>query len=68
MAYHFPDLYTQIIYEYITKRDGDYILYKDLMSKYKMSYPTIRKKVKWLVDNNLIQKRGRRFSLLPFIN
>lgn len=63
----FPDLYTKIIYEYIQKHDGDLILYKDLMNKYKMSYPTIRKKVKWLVDNKVITKRGRRFSLLPFI-
>lgn len=64
----FPDLYTQIIYEYIKQHDGSLILYKDLMSKYKMSYPTIRKKVKWLIEHNLIKKRGRKFSLLPFLH
>lgn len=61
----FPDLYTRIIYEYVSEHDGDLILYKDLMSKYKMSYPTIRKKVRWLIEHNLIRKSGRQFSLVP---
>lgn len=63
----FPDLYTQIIYDYISRRDGETILYKNIMEKYKMSYPTIRKKVNWLVKNRLITKNGRKFHVLPFI-
>ena len=63
----FPDIYTKVIYEYIKQHDGDLILYKDLMHHYKMSYPTIRKKVRWLIKNKLITKHGRRFNLLPFI-
>ncbi len=68
MSTTFPNLYVQMVFEYIRRHDGDYILYKDLIDKYKMSYPTIRKAVKWLVDNKVVTKRGRRFSLLPFIN
>lgn len=64
----FPDVFTKIIYEYIAQHDGDLILFKDLMSKYKMSYPTIRKKIQWLVEHNLIKKRGRKFTLIPFVD
>lgn len=62
---NFNDLYTQIIYNYIDLHNGDLILYKDLMSKYKMSYPTIRKKVNWLIKNNYINKIGRKFFIIP---
>lgn len=61
----FPDIYTQLIYGYIADRDGDQILYKDLISKYKMSYTTIRKKVNWLIKNNYIRKNGRTIKLVP---
>lgn len=64
----FPDIYIKVIYDYIRNHDGDLILYKDIMDKYKMSYPTVRKKIKWLIDNKLITKNGRRFNLLPFFN
>lgn len=62
---NFNDLYTQIIYNYIDMHNGDLILYKDLMAKYKMSYPTIRKKVNWLIKNNYIHKNGRKFFIVP---
>lgn len=61
----FPDIYTQLIYGYIVDRDGDQILYKDLISKYKMSYNTVRKKINWLIKNNYIRKYGRTIKLVP---
>lgn len=61
----FPDIYLQLIYEYLVDHDGDQILYKDLMSKYKISYPTIRRKIKWLIKNNYIRKYGRTIKLVP---
>ena len=61
----FPDIYLQIIFSYIQDHDGDQILYKDLMSKYKMSYPTIRKKINWLIKNKFIRKNGRTIKLVP---
>lgn len=63
----FPDIYTTCIYNYIQMHDGDLILYRDIMDKYKMSYPTVRRRMKWLVENNYVIKEGRRLSLTnPF--
>ena len=61
----FRDVYTQVIYNYIELHDGDLILYKDIMSKFQMSYPTIRKKINWLIKNNFIEKQGRKISIIP---
>lgn len=61
----FPDVYIQVIYDYICKHDGDMILYKDIMDKYQMSYPTVAKKIKWLIQNKLITKQGRRITTIP---
>lgn len=63
----FPDVFTQIIYEYIRNHDGEKIVYSNLIDKYKMSYPTIRKKIKWLIEHRMIKKEGRKFSLLPYV-
>lgn len=62
---HFNDLYTQVIYNYLTLHDDSIILYKDLMHKYKMSYPTIRKRIKWLTDNGYIKKNRRHIQIIP---
>lgn len=64
----FPDTHTQIIYEYIAKNCDNLILYKDLISKYHMSYTTVRKKVNWLIQNNYIRKHGRTFHIIPQFN
>lgn len=61
----FPDIYTQIIYDYICRHDGDLILYKDLIQNHHMSYTTVRKKIKWLEDNRYIIKRGRYIQTIP---
>lgn len=61
----FPDLYTQIIYEYLLKHDDELILYKDIIHHYRMSYPTIRSRIKWLADNGYIQKDKRRIQIIP---
>jgi len=61
----FPDLYTQIIYDYLTKHDDEQILYKNLREKYKISYPTIEKRIKWLADNKYIIKNRRHIRVIP---
>lgn len=61
----FPDVYLSVIYDYLKKHDDDIILYRDLMDKYKMSYPTVRKKIKWLEDNGYITKNKRRIRIVP---
>lgn len=57
---NFPDIYTQSIYNYLRKHGDGYILYKDIIDKCKMSYPTLRKKIKWLEEHHLI-KRNKRY-------
>lgn len=64
-SFKFPDVFTKCIYEYILKHDGELILYKDLMDEYKMCYTTVRKKVNWLIKNQLIVKNKRRFNVIP---
>lgn len=61
----FNDLYTQCIYNYLKLHDDSFILYKDIMDKYKMSYPTVRKRIKWLVDNGYIKKNKRHIEIIP---
>lgn len=61
----FPDLYTQIIYDYILKHDDELILYKDIIENYHISYPTIRNRVNWLEKNGYIQKEKRRVKIIP---
>lgn len=63
---HFPDIYTQMIYNYLRKHGDGYILYKDIMYQYKMSYPTLRKKIKWLEDHHLIRKEKRYIRIVGF--
>lgn len=61
----FSDIYTQVIYDYLTKHDDSLILYKDIMDKYRMSYPTIRKRIKWLIDAGYIKKNKRHIEIIP---
>lgn len=61
----FQDLYTQIIYEYLLKHDDELVLYKDIIEHYHISYPTIRRRIKWLADNGYIQKDKRRIQIIP---
>ena len=61
----FPDVFLGVIYDYLKKHDGDIILYKDLIDKYKMSYTTVRKKIKWLEEHGYIEKNKRRIKIIP---
>lgn len=63
----FPDIYTTCIYRYIFTHNESYILYKDIKLKYSISYPTIRKRIKWLVDHRFIKKEGRYFEIIERI-
>lgn len=62
----FPDIYTQSIYNYLRKHGEGYILYKDIMHQYKMSYPTLRKKIKWLEEHHFIKRTGRYIRIIGF--
>lgn len=61
----FPNLYLTIIYRYILQHDGEQILYKNLHEQYNISYPTIRRKVKWLEERRFIRREGRKFFIIP---
>lgn len=61
----FPNIYLNIIYKYILNHDGEQILYKNIKQIYGISYPTIRKKIDWLVSRNFIRREKRRFWIIP---
>lgn len=65
MRINFNDIYTTCIYNYLSLHDGDLILYKDIMDEYKMSYPTVRSRINWLIKHKYITKKGRRISIIP---
>lgn len=65
MQIKFPDLYTQVIYNYLKLHDGELILYRDIMDKFPMCYTTVRRRVNWLIDHNYIRKEKRRISIIP---
>ena len=61
----FPNLYTQIIYDYLEKHDDELILMKNLQEKYHISQPTIRKYIRWLEKNHYIIRNKRHFQVIP---
>ena len=61
----FPDIYITVIYDYIKKHDDEIILYKNIRQRYKISYPTIRSRIKWLLNHDYIAKEGRRIRIIP---
>lgn len=61
----FQDLYTQVIYNYLMRHDDEIILLKNIEEQYKISQPTIRKRLKWLADNKYIIKNRRHIRIIP---
>lgn len=64
MNISFPNPYIQKIYRYIYLNDGQNIFYKDIMEVYPMTYPTIRKYIRWLEVRGLIKRSGKRISIV----
>lgn len=64
MTISFPNPIIARIYRYIKLNDGQNILYKDIMEELNISYPTIRKYIAWLERRDLIEKSGKRITLL----
>lgn len=63
MQIQFPNMLLSRIYRYIKLNDGQNILYKDIMEEFGISYPTVRKHIRWLLKRELITINGKRISL-----
>lgn len=63
MQIQFPSELLNRIYRYIKVNDGQNILYKDIMEEFNITYPTVRKYIKWLAKRELITINGKRISI-----
>lgn len=63
MNIKFKSIYLKSIYNFIKLNDGQTILYKDIMEEFAISYPTVRKNIQWLLDRDLIEKKGKKLSI-----
>lgn len=64
MNISFPNPYIQKIYHYIYLNDGHNIFYKDIMEALSITYPTVRKYIRWLEKRNIIKRTGKRIAIL----
>lgn len=60
----FRDIYTKAIYNYIAEHNNNSILYLDIMREFNISYPTVRKKVRHLIQMGRIRKTGKFYQVL----
>lgn len=61
--FRFRDIYTRAIYNYIVEHKNNTILYLDIMREFNISYPTVRKKVRNLINMGRIKREGKRYFL-----
>lgn len=55
--------FNRSVYTYIKRHDGQTILMKDIMNELGVSYPTVRRCLRWLVDRELISRTGKKISV-----
>lgn len=60
----FPKRIINRIYKYLKNHSGETILYKDISEALLISYPTIRKYIKWLIKRELITKNGKKITVI----
>lgn len=58
------DIYTMSVYRYIKEHDGQTILLRDIMEELNITYPTVRDRIKKLIQMKKIQKTGRKFKII----
>ena len=57
------DALARVVLKYIEERDGQTILLKNLQKHTAITQATIRRKIKLLIDNGLILRDGKTFSI-----
>lgn len=58
------DIYTMSIYRYIKEHDGNTILLRDIMEEFNITYPTVRNRIKKLIQMKKIERVGRKFKII----
>lgn len=58
------DVYTMCIYNYIKQHDGNTILLRDIMEEFNITYPTVRNRLKKLIQMKKIERHGRKFKII----
>ena len=66
MDIRFKNIYRQAIYNYIKINSGENILYKDICEELGVCYRTVGHHIRWLEQQNLIYRRGRRIFINLF--
>jgi Mn-dependent DtxR family transcriptional regulator len=62
----FPNSYLNRIYKYLYINDGQTILLQDIAEDLNISRPTIRKYLKWLERRNIIERMGKKITILQY--
>lgn len=58
------DALAKVVLNYIKERDGQVILMKKMESDTSITQFTLRRKIKFLIENNLIKRDGKIFHIV----
>lgn len=66
MDVKFHNVYRTAIYNYIKLNSGENILYQDICEELGICRATVSRHIRWLERQHLIERRGKRISIVLF--